>query len=362
MWAHPRAGGENQITDLVPDSLEGSSPRGRGKRDCSRRRCQRERLIPARAGKTGIGLCAPLSAPAHPRAGGENVDHAHEGFRCAGSSPRGRGKLERRSRPHAVPGLIPARAGKTLGWSLLRRVQRAHPRAGGENVAFGAQGLDAAGSSPRGRGKHRRDHAGRGPVRLIPARAGKTHPATPPEPATPAHPRAGGENRMILSPALPSSGSSPRGRGKLEGVEEARAAARLIPARAGKTTARKEHFIMAGAHPRAGGENGERDSRRGHRVRLIPARAGKTNMAGITGQGTTAHPRAGGENPSEVQFLESRAGSSPRGRGKPCIRHRRAGRQRLIPARAGKTSVSQVIVLDIVGSSPRGRGKRRRRV
>ena len=114
------------------------------------------RLIPARAGKTCFAC--------------------HSLIFLIGSSPRGRGKLERRSRPHAAPELIPARAGKTLGWSLLRRVQRAHPRAGGENVAFGAQGLDAAGSSPRGRGKHRRDHAGRGPVRLIPARAGKTPP------------------------------------------------------------------------------------------------------------------------------------------------------------------------------------------
>ena len=102
----------------------GSSPRGRGKL-CAIRACVREGgLIPARAGKTLKHAQNALLAPAHPRAGGENVvrnDVAGEG---RGSSPRGRGKLVLNRVHVTCLRLIPARAGKTLSDLRFYRADR----------------------------------------------------------------------------------------------------------------------------------------------------------------------------------------------------------------------------------------------
>ena len=53
-----------------------------------------------------------------------------------------------------VPGLIPARAGKTFARSVFLQQGRAHPRAGGENPFSPLRTTRPCGSSPRGRGKH----------------------------------------------------------------------------------------------------------------------------------------------------------------------------------------------------------------
>ena len=194
-------------------------------------------------------------------------------------------------------------------------------------------------------------------------------------------------------------GSSPRGRGKLEIVPDVRRVVGLIPARAGKTPARRRRGRRRKAHPRAGGENrqvcswaspGAGSSPRGRGKprtgraggcprRLIPARAGKTLPR--LGMGTTsqAHPRAGGENNGAVSLTLSQYGSSPRGRGKPRPVPASSKCDRLIPARAGKTLPGKASTHPhrahpraggenpsaprrsrfTLGSSPRGRGKRR---
>ena len=253
------------------------------------------------------------------------------------------------------------------------------------------------GSSPRGRGKRRRlvvagDHVG-----LIPARAGKTSSAPSWQASRPAHPRAGGENALIELLALVIVGSSPRGRGKLEPFDDDRHGGRLIPARAGKTSARDDPWLGLTAHPRAGGENkpasaltwtasgssprgrGKRPARRGprRRIRLIPARAGKTGWRCVWPRNSGAHPRAGGENAARRVLRGTSRGSSPRGRGKPLMPWQRQVADGLIPARAGKTHGvpwplaspaahpraggenldNRERAGDDAGSSPRGRGK-----
>ena len=172
--------------------------------------------------------------------------------------------------------------------------------------------------------------------RLIPARAGKTVRMRQMTVADSAHPRAGGENRIIAATVARSAGSSPRGRGKPLSVCPCRAYQRLIPARAGKTSERDAVHKLSAAHPRAGGENAEpkRDplgvagsSPRGRGKprkrgagqdgrRLIPARAGKTHAGRGWHDYRQAHPRAGGENPGGHQDDAAPPGSSPRGRGK----------------------------------------------
>ena len=70
-------------------------------------------LIPAHAGKTQLAQVLGGRFRAHPRACGENEQAASPARLLVGSSPRMRGKRERRRRPGREPGLIPAHAGKT---------------------------------------------------------------------------------------------------------------------------------------------------------------------------------------------------------------------------------------------------------
>ena len=251
--AHPRAGGENE--SLVGAGVGGgSSPRGRGKPEVGLSDGVPVRLIPARAGKTERAPTSARPRPAHPRAGGENSRMITGRGMQAGSSPRGRGKRQIDTPASRRRGLIPARAGKTCRCRHPHRAAPAHPRAGGENpgawwlpvVAGGSSprgrgkpsvsgdGHFLSGSSPRGRGKRsgrRRRRARRG---LIPARAGKTNRLARWQTSRTAHPRAGGENGIMVEQHTGELGSSPRGRGKRCVALDTPKIAGLIPARAGK--------------------------------------------------------------------------------------------------------------------------------
>ena len=300
-----------------------------------------------------------IERSAHPRAGGENPDAPGIAAAIWGSSPRGRGKLHVWPRRQDHQGLIPARAGKTGRCGQPPAVVAAHPRAGGENSMLVASASAGSGSSPRGRGKRPTSTGHPRRSGLIPARAGKTSGTQPCASTRRAHPRAGGENRTSTSTRIGGRGSSPRGRGKHTASMSAGSNRRLIPARAGKTTPGRS---------------------------LSPA--------------TRAHPRAGGENTKKPAVGRAGPGSSPRGRGKPGVSRSRLMRVRLIPARAGKTAVRrrfrresrliparagktdipvEIITrskahpraggenrshrccpLGVSGSSPRGRGKPRR--
>ena len=214
-WAHPRAGGENDLLRAIALTSFGSSPRGRGKLKFSPSLTPTQRLIPARAGKTVVSSVGCWAGWAHPRAGGENPWHARSVICAHGSSPRGRGKRAIARPRDGAPRLIPARAGKTCSRLRQGRSIRAHPRAGGENTSLVIRVLLATGSSPRGRGKPPNLPTHHLTYRLIPARAGKTS-----DPGVPTH---------------TTTGSSPRGRGKPKEHGRLRDDERLIPARAGKT-------------------------------------------------------------------------------------------------------------------------------
>ena len=229
---------------LEEDSHMGSSPRGRGKPGTRFTRRAIKRLIPAWAGKTPLATQNTLTAPAHPRVGGENFEAFKTSVETVGSSPRGRGKL----RPNDIgldeERLIPAWAGKTLVGTVWTLTGWAHPRVGGENPFPDYGCLKHFGSSPRGRGKLRQFLSalvGRG---LIPAWAGKTWSRASEQCQTRAHPRVGGENLFGLTLARPLKGSSPRGRGKPTGAVNQLDKAGLIPAWAGKTV--HDHFRVKG--------------------------------------------------------------------------------------------------------------------
>ena len=336
--AHPRAGGENATPAKDSVFLNGSSPRRRGKLRHCRGRARRRRLIPAQAGKTHGRRPPPVTSSAHPRVDGENAACSAATLPAVGSSPRGRGKPRGRRRGCAGPRLIPAWTGKTMGGRSTRCDIGAHPRMGGENCVRAGLGTGAAGSSPHGRGKRVHRTLPAHAIGLIPAWAGKTPQSLP-----------GYETRR---------GSSPHGRGKLHGIGDGRARHRLIPAWAGKTHEWQLPGVREAAHPRKGGENrpgtGRRASRSGSSPHgrgkpghqgeeraargLIPAWAGKTRQSRARARRSAAHPRMGGENRDAWRMTTPDCGSSPHGRGKHNLVAIRAEAEWLIPAWAGKTS------------------------
>ena len=166
-----------------------------------------------------------------------------------------RGKHSASPAVDTIQRLIPARAGKTAGPRPRRLWPWAHPRACGENnLKEEGTGL-WSGSSPRVRGKLVMTLICGVPTGLIPARAGKTDYWRPDLEQVAAHPRACGENNDGVVRLVMGEGSSPRVRGKPRDVTIRAAQSRLIPARAGKTTANNISARKIGAHPRACGEN-----------------------------------------------------------------------------------------------------------
>ena len=172
-----------------------------------------------------------------------------------GSSPRWRGKRCVPCSSSDLSRLIPALAGKTASGSERRSQSRAHPRAGGENRLLSVKRPLAVGSSPRWRGKRTGLLRPSRSGRLIPALAGKTSECTESGRGPQAHPRAGGENDLTRDEITLRGGSSPRWRGKPLIPILPTLGNRLIPALAGKTPTIGIRREARRAHPRAGGEN-----------------------------------------------------------------------------------------------------------
>ena len=167
--AHPRVGGENIDSWELPERHVGSSPRRRGKHSRRLPRPYGGGLIPAWAGKTAHRLLPLLDGGAHPRVGGENDLTEPIMELMPGSSPRGRGKQSFADGFDGASGLIPAWAGKTSSRPATTTGTWAHPRVGGENAFHSMSSTSHRGSSPRGRGKRRGSRCENPRTGLIPA-------------------------------------------------------------------------------------------------------------------------------------------------------------------------------------------------
>ena len=231
--------------------------------------------------------------------------------------------------------IFPARAGNTPVSCGFTTVPTDHPRTGGEH-AYVAVNLDGfGGSSPHGRGTRRSGRRCRGPRRIIPARAGNTSAPAPAPAPRPDHPRTGGEHASRPLIIRFDSGSSPHGRGTREGNPQV-----------------------------------------GLRLRIIPARAGNTGPAGRASRRPADHPRTGGEHTAAEVPVTTTTGSSPHGRGTLHLWPPPLPDGRIIPARAGNTTLRAFapavladhprtggehgtiisVGLSSFGSSPHGRG------
>ena len=201
----------------MTSAATGSSPLARGKLTALASAALEHRLIPARAGKTPRHPSARVQGQAHPRSRGENPPRSTARKSRAGSSPLARGKLRPVPGGRAGRGLIPARAGKTAMIDLFFRESWAHPRSRGENLESYNQKTPVVGSSPLARGKLELGPQPDDVPGLIPARAGKTPSSASRRWAVPAHPRSRGENAGAQIKVTAVDGSSPLARGKRRG-------------------------------------------------------------------------------------------------------------------------------------------------
>ena len=191
---------------------------------------------PAHTGNTDAWQLAGFSTWAHPRAYGENNAYALRTGLIQGSSPRIRGKRNRKPTRPRTHGLIPAHTGNAQTGQCEQRCGRAHPRAYGECPPTTTSIMIRLGSSPRIRGMLISVWVVRFPAGLIPAHTGNAIFGTEPWAGLWAHPRAYGECLAPSTPELERRGSSPRIRGMLESPAWVERSTRLIPAHTGNAS------------------------------------------------------------------------------------------------------------------------------
>ena len=217
------------------------------------------------------------------------------------------------------------------------------------------------GSSPRMRGTVRQPQPPLDMRRFIPAHAGNRRSPIHGTGGGAVHPRACGEQRLLVSLPRPANGSSPRMRGTAELVLIDWRRDRFIPAHAGNSEIVGSWFVEESVHPRACGEQpsvasmikaavGSSPRMRGTvdrlhlmrpKNRFIPAHAGNSPFPFPTRFLTTVHPRACGEQQHAPTVSGFKFGSSPRMRGTALARAGRPRRPRFIPAHAGNSRPSR---------------------
>ena len=150
---HPRMGGEK--ADIDDDGLhyKGSPPRGRGKGGDIVGGLGCVRITPAWAGKSLFCFTAAVPIQDHPRIGGEKGLGSQVTQLSQGSPPRRRGKDAVVAVVVRGAGITPAWAGKRQTAAMPRTMTRVHPRMGREKTMYFEDKYFCRGSPPRRRGK-----------------------------------------------------------------------------------------------------------------------------------------------------------------------------------------------------------------
>ena len=171
---HPRSRGVYFTVRTLPDAWSGSSPLARGLPRSDLQRTKDARIIPARAGFTVAPALSLSPRRDHPRSRGVYLPTTASPVMVAGSSPLARGLPGSQQVGDMCHRIIPARAGFT-SWRRWRPCwRRDHPRSRG--VYDHDQGLTGhgRGSSPLARGLREESLVADRTVGIIPARAGFT--------------------------------------------------------------------------------------------------------------------------------------------------------------------------------------------
>jgi len=131
--AHPRGCGADPLKTTSKYTIQGSSPRVRGRLSLQTKLDGSKGLIPAGAGQILLACCRVLLS--------------------WGSSPRVRGRSQEADTLASMVGLIPAGAGQIGMWAWWKACLRAHPRGCGADFTYSAFTTHNHGSSPRVRGR-----------------------------------------------------------------------------------------------------------------------------------------------------------------------------------------------------------------
>ena len=251
---HPRGCGEKWRQQLNLHIPLGSSPRVRGKGLGDARVVRRHGIIPAGAGKRRTRTRTPRACRDHPRGCGEKTAPASAHWVIGGSSPRVRGKERTSSRSSLKLGIIPAGAGKSGAMHGGGGLGEDHPRGCGEKASQYLPQKGDSGSSPRVRGKDERRESASRRRGIIPAGAGKSGAMHGGGVLGEDHPRGCGEKgcKKVLTANI--RGSSPRVRGKGAHARTRYPFRGIIPAGAGKSGWRCGGPMRCGDHPRGCGE------------------------------------------------------------------------------------------------------------
>ena len=172
------------------------------------------RITPAGAGKTAIEFNELFNEQDHPRRCGENFSLQCSCFRCSGSPPQVRGKLQQYFPCFFHPGITPAGAGKTIIPCRFSVLAQDHPRRCGENQLRIPNCAICLGSPPQVRGKLGGSAIDYTKLRITPAGAGKTQTSYDVHGADRDHPRRCGENLSVSLRKHCPLGSPPQVRGK----------------------------------------------------------------------------------------------------------------------------------------------------
>ena len=231
---HPRSRGVYGLHLAARWVRAGSSPLARGLHRAADHAGAVHGIIPARAGFTATTCAAHTPPPDHPRSRGVYLTLAWARRDAAGSSPLARGLHTQYGYPPVTLGIIPARAGFTIGPSPLSPRSSDHPRSRGVYsgrrsgtgrsgwiipARAGFTGFVLGISSewrdhPRSRGVYASGRAPRpGRRRIIPARAGFTRRCGSPATSRRDHPRSRGVYACVSTTDPPPAGSSPLARG-----------------------------------------------------------------------------------------------------------------------------------------------------
>ena len=156
---HPRSRGVYSRRRGRRGGVSGSSPLARGLRLGRLWWSCRVRIIPARAGFTWASHCDDLASSDHPRSRGVYLHGMDGTVMDDGSSPLARGLRDFSGDFSGRGGIIPARAGFTPSSQVIAPYLKDHPRSRGVYLPA--------------------SHVMHVSIRIIPARAGFTHPCPP---------------------------------------------------------------------------------------------------------------------------------------------------------------------------------------
>ena len=191
----------------------------------------------------------------HPHDCGEHV-HNQRGIVCfGGSSPRLRGTLSVSLIDSCGSRFIPTTAGNTTAINRTRRPCTVHPHDCGEHINQALVDIEKGGSSPRLRGTRVSDATDEFAGRFIPTTAGNTLHMCEYQVSLAVHPHDCGEHLLCVTLLLWATGSSPRLRGTLVGLQGCRGEVRFIPTTAGNTSPMAFQSLRVTVHPHDCGEH-----------------------------------------------------------------------------------------------------------